>query len=744
MHLTAEPIIPVALWLALAVVAIASWSWYAWRRRVAGKRWFWIVAFMGISLAIPLVVLLNPTWVHRLPPPAGKPIVSVLVDVSLSMDTRDIENGSRLEAAKTTATRLAKSLEKQYDLSLWTFASQGAPADQHFKRNPDENLNVTDLVATLRAAIRDDAPQGQAVVLLSDGIHNRGASAAVLEMARRAQTLNAPVFTVTVGGQASVVNASVALRSPQELAFVGQSFPIVVEIQSQGLAGMPLRVELWNEQEMIDHREFRATNSGRDEISFSRVEDKTGLTRYEIRLITNVKEATADDNRAALLVRTIDRPVKMLLVEGKPYWDTKFLVRNLVADPSIELTSIVRMVENRFLKRTARRTTDSGDAIEAQESDTIVEQVDNILSSDSLRDVQIVLLGRNAEVFLSDASLEALRNWIARDGGSLVCVRGSPSSQISQRLGSILPVAWTPTRESRFRMALSEEGRDLRWLAGSTRAENSLAALPSLATAAESRLRPGLAQVLAASTGDEDSRRPVVTFQPYGTGRTVVIEGAGMWRWALLPPEHADLEQAYPELWSSLLRWLSSRDRLQPGQSVLLQADRVSFTRGDEVTATLLVRDELTKQPPNVRLDFPKNDGNRGESRLLTPRPVGQEPGVFRIDFSELPVGVYSAHAIRENEILATTLFDVRESWQESLDLRARPELMDRLATESGGTALQLANVDEFVERFDDYQTKSTTRPLQRISLWDRWWWLLGAFGFWAATWGLRRITGLI
>jgi hypothetical protein len=128
----------------------------------------------------------------------------------------------------------------------------------------------------------------------------------------------------------------------------------------------------------------------------------------------------------------------------------------------------------------------------------------------------------------------------------------------------------------------------------------------------------------------------------------------------------------------------------------------------------------------------------------LTPRPVGQEPGVFRIDFSELPVGVYSAHAIRENEILATTLFDVRESWQESLDLRARPELMDRLATESGGTALQLANVDEFVERFDDYQTKSTTRPLQRISLWDRWWWLLGAFGFWAATWGLRRITGLI
>ena len=51
----------------------------------------------------------------------------------------------------------------------------------------------------------------------------------------------------------------------------------------------------------------------------------------------------------------------LLLLEGKPYWDGKFLVRTLAADPSLELDAIVRVTENRFLMRSLRldRTTRS-------------------------------------------------------------------------------------------------------------------------------------------------------------------------------------------------------------------------------------------------------------------------------------------------------------------------------------------------------------------------------------------------
>jgi hypothetical protein len=118
-----------------------------------------------------------------------------------------------------------------------------------------------------------------------------------------------------------------------------------------------------------------------------------------------------------------------------------------------------------------------------------------------------------------------------------------------------MPVNWTPSRESRFRLQATDRGEDVPWLTASSEyGRDSLGKLPSLATQAQpDRLKP-LAVVLArAETSDESS--PVVTYQSYGVGRVVVIEGAGMWRWAFLAPQFQSHEHVYEQLWQSLLRW---------------------------------------------------------------------------------------------------------------------------------------------------------------------------------------------
>ena len=56
---------------------------------------------------------------------------------------------------------------------------------------------------------------------------------------------------------------------------------------------------------------------------------------------------------------------RVLLVEGKPYWDSKFLARTLASDPSIELVSIVLIVIQlrwlqEFLEEDKSRTIESG------------------------------------------------------------------------------------------------------------------------------------------------------------------------------------------------------------------------------------------------------------------------------------------------------------------------------------------------------------------------------------------------
>jgi hypothetical protein len=798
MQLIAEPYVPYALWLALALIAVAALAWYGWRgmRSTPPSRRWLILGLMSVTLALPLIVLLNLTWIQNVPPPAGKPVVRILIDSSASMATVDVDNESRWDRAAEIASETSEALSDQFDVRLAVFAEQRTVTDLANLKLQSPAAGETNLSNAIADSIKENVPQGQSMLLISDGIHNMGSAGDVISVAQKAQAMNVPIFTATLGGPVGVKNLAVSLRSPQELAFVGQTVPVVAQLDSQGFGNRPHQIELWNDGEMVESAEVNVpqpSNAASDQITeatFNLQQNKTGLYRYEIRVTDLPDEATAADNRATLLFRVVDRPIKMLLVEGKPYWDTKFLVRRLAADQSVELTSVIRMTENRYLKRTvtriesdlAEKTTDEATADETSGDDTsngqatentqVINDADSVLSAESLTDVQIVVLGRNAEFFLGSDSLDALRNWIARDGGSLVCSRGAPSSQVSERLGQILPVRWTAGRESRFRVSLTDQGRDLRWLANFGDGD-VLGAMPSLATVATASQRVGLSNVLAAtvqsggsdsagSAGSGDSVVPVLSWQPYGSGRTVVIEGAGMWRWALMAPEHAEQEEVYATLWRSLLRWLVSRSGLMPGQNVSLQPDRVSFDSGDVATATMLVRQGEFDTIPQVLVRREENASEKTETESATDSetetnirrfsavPVGQDPGVYRLNFGKLPPGHYLAeveyagNTNNDSSNAVKTAFDVRQRWVEQLALDARPDLMNRIAIESGGAVLEDANVAEFAKQFEEHLTRSRPPQTRRVPMWDRWWVLVAIFSLWATTWVVRRRSGLV
>src|SRR5438105_15060098 len=105
-----EPLIPIALWTSLALAAIALLAWYArdCARRLGARATTAIVALMAMGVALPLGILFNPIWREHVPPPAGKPLVTVLLDATTSMATRDAGDGkSRFEQARDIAGVLA-------------------------------------------------------------------------------------------------------------------------------------------------------------------------------------------------------------------------------------------------------------------------------------------------------------------------------------------------------------------------------------------------------------------------------------------------------------------------------------------------------------------------------------------------------------------------------------------------------------------------------------------------------------
>ena len=783
MTLTVEPLISLALWLTLAVVAIGLLGWYAWQKPwgISRVRWTVILVMMATSVALLLGILLNPTWNERIPPPAGKPRLAILVDDSASMASADMPDGrSRYQAAAEIAKGCAAKLADRFEIHVAAFSKNVLPtnAEELAKKTP-AGL-VTDLANAISSSIEPNRPAGQAVLLLSDGNHNAGGGTPqVLASVALARAVDAPIFTKTFGSDAEIHDLALRLHSPQQLAFVGQTVPVTALVRRRGRAPEAVTVVLEHDGKEVARQPVFVAGDTEAEVRFQVEQQKRGLYRYEARVEPFEGEVTQVNNYGTFLLRVVDEPIRVLLVEGKPYWDSKFLARTLASDSSIELVSVVRMAENRYLERTMKRVRgksengERGGVSPPTDSAKQTEQAGELTpprSPNAINDLpvteawrvlhngaevladakvlgtfQVLVLGRDSETFLSEAALDNVRNWVASDSGALVCYRGQPMAQVNERLERLLPVQWKTSRETRFRMTLTDRGRDLRWFESQSSGASSeaLPQLPALATSSAAEQPKPLATVLATVAGNAGEEAPVVTYQPYGGGRVVVVEGSGMWRWAFLPPAYADHDSTYGTLWQSLMRWLVSSAGLLPGQDMALRTDQVTFGSNEVATATLLVRREAAQgQIPNIELTGDNIDG----VRTVTPIAAGEGPGVFRLRFGELAEGRYQARIAGQptEKSGASTVFDVRRLLEEQLDLKARPDLMARIAASTGGIELKGDSAGEIADTFTAHLERGRPERIRRTTAWDRWWVLVGTFCVWATAWGVRRSAGLV
>jgi len=763
--LTFEPLISPALWAGLAVAAVSLLAWYAWGRpgEMRRARWAAIIALMATGLAGVLLILLNPTWLEQLPPPSGKPRLTLLVDASASMSTADLPGGkSRYQEATRLAAALESDLRREFDVQARAFSAAASPVQVADLADLRPDALVTDLAEALRSATGEERLQGQAIVLLSDGSHNAGGPAQVLQAVRLARAMAAPVYCRTLGGATQVRDMALDLVTPQDVAFAGQNVSIEARLTHKGLAGGRTSVTLHADGKELSRQEVTLPPEEPVTVRFEVSQPRKGLARYEVKAGAVPGEATAGNNEAVFVLRTVDEPIHVLLLEGKPYWDGKFLMRTFATDPLAELDCIVRVADGRLVRQTlgAQRpatTQPTATAVAGaapgpaaassgrlQKWNVVTNPSEVLAKPESLRPYQIVVLGRDAEAFLTEAGLANLRDWVAREGGALLCYRGSPMAQVTGRLASILPVEWTSGRESRFHVKLTERGHEMRWLPGAADADAAagLTELPTLATVAQVGRTKPLAAVLATAVfADGKQETPVVTWQPYGTGRAVVIEGAGMWRWAFLPPDQQQHDALYGTLWHSMLRWMVSGGGLLPGQKQALRGEKVRFSTLEPAVATLQVRESSAASQPAVELITEA----QGEPRKFPPVAMKDEPGTYRVTFGKLPAGRYRARlAEAPADPSGETLFDVAAPLDEQLDLKARPDLLARIAEHSGGAVLVDASPEEIAKRFREHTAANRPPRIRRLTAWDRWWIMLAVFATWGAAWALRRSGGLI
>jgi hypothetical protein len=774
---TIQPILPMGAWWLLVMISIVVVAGYLWRSRwdVLPRERFGIVLLLTLSLAGPLIVLLNPISVETIARPDGKPQVHVLLDASASMRTEDLR-GTSQSKRWDSALDVAKTLAKQHpylDVQLHAFSDSGnsdgisriSPLDE---KHPGPIGRKSDLRHALNAILKQTNSGGQAVFLLSDGAHNAGAERLLLESADVASSLNVPIYTTTFGTESGVKNIVLTARSPRLVMFPGRNVVVRLSIDQRGFKQEKVEVVAKEGDKILASQTLRLPTSGPEEIRFdiapierdpshTAPEFRQRAIRFEVASLPD--EATDADNHVTVLMQPLEKPIETLVLEGKPYWDNKFLVRNFSSDPVLKVTAINRVNDDRFVEQKYEAKEGGVDSLSGTWR-TIESKELPLDDLERLKQYRVIVLGRESGVFLSPEAIENVRQWLSQEGGCLVCSRGAPSSTMAQRLADIMPVRWTKGSESRFRGKLSDYGSDQIVLDSANLESDPLEGMPSLETNTVSTVRPGLPQILVESRdseGDSAGVVPVITYQPYGMGQTIVVEGSGMWRWAFLPPQNADRDTVYPSLWQGLIQWIVARQDLLPGQQVALRPDRSMFLGGEEITGTMIVR-EASITPPSLELY------REGEKvKQVQPVASGTDPGVYRFNFGVQESGFFEVRTMlvkseagntptdgeqqlssNDSEMFASTICEVRDFWLETLDVDARPDLMYQLAVKSGGRVVESTDARGVL---DEYHAKlQAARPEQfkRTPLWDRPWVLLTILGIWLCSWWIRRTCGLI
>jgi Ca-activated chloride channel family protein len=183
-------------------------------------------AFGAVALVLLVFSLAGPT--HQVRIPRNRAVVMLVIDVSQSMQAKDVEP-TRLRAAQDAAKTFAQQLTPGVNLGLVSFGGNvnllvsptpdhGATVTALDKLQPDNSTATGEALFTALESIQtvttvltagDATPPPARIVLLSDGGENKPANPdnprGAFTAARAAKDQGVPVSTITFGTKAGVV-----------------------------------------------------------------------------------------------------------------------------------------------------------------------------------------------------------------------------------------------------------------------------------------------------------------------------------------------------------------------------------------------------------------------------------------------------------------------------------------------------------------------------------------------------------
>ncbi len=701
---------------------------------------------------------------------------------------RDVLLHRPSEEGETRASFLA-DLQEDYQVKLYTFSSEAtetgasglterppatqpttAPTTQPAKRAR------TDLGAALEKVRRDfPARQLAGVIVLTDGRHN-GAEG-VERLARQFGTQRVPICPVVLGGSRPPRDAAIVALQAPETVFEKTNMYVTAELKLDGLAGQSVRVTLFDGEKNVDFRTVRVpAETFRTRVQLADEPKSVGLHSYRVELEKFDDEVFRANNTYPLTVSVTDEPTRVLLVEGRPRWEFRYL-KNLFTgrDRSVALQYV--LFEPDRIEGAEPRKRIPASASGANKSD---EATDLPADEAEWMKFDVVILGDVAPAHLTGAHLESVRKFVTDRGGALVLVAGprymphafggTAMDELAPATFAAAPAAPADAREA-FRILLTSAGRESVIMRQKVDAEENLAlwrSVPDVYWRHPTVEAKPAATVLACAMGGEapafmkadpdaaaeeiaalrrayERRNALIMHHTVSWGRVLMLGFDRTWR---LRYRVGDTH--HHKFWGQVLRWATS-EKLPAGTPLVrIGTDRPRYRPDERVRVRAkIVREDLS---PLISDEVAVKvlDGDKVILRK-TLQYVRDSAGMYEGDLGVLPSATYQAELdapvarrllARDNTEKVATEFSVDPATSiEQIELTPDRGLLGRLAGLTGGQVSDPPEARRLLGALGEAELVLSQR--RQVEIWNSWPLLVVMVLLVTAEWLVRKKEGL-
>jgi len=666
----------------------------------------WLLALLRLaSLGVLALLLLEP-MVRRNTESVERPLLPVLVDQSSSQWT-GTDSLTRREALSTLVNALPRWTETAgWDMALLGFDRDVVELSIAGWQADGKRTDLGGALETVRSRfVHRNVP---AVIVVTDGRVNRGP-----DPEYSARKLEVPHVFVGTGDTAVVKDLDLRDLRMNEVAYLGNAFPVEVTVRSRGFQDVPLLVQLTSGGQILDSKPWTPVQDLASTTWTTQLDaDKAGLhtvtARIQVQGGASIAEATTANNSRSASIEVLESRRKVLFVAQAPHPDLAAL-RAAAETNQHQETDVLWLSDDL--------------PAELPEHDVLVLHHINPLewprnwSDDVQRSPALWVLGHANSTW---------RDWgMGRLGFSL-----DAQDLITEAQGQVIrPFDAFPLPEALTSMT------DM-W--------------PPLACPTGTyTVSPTLNAALTQQVGPVTTDWPLWAVRKEDNARTAVTLGEGLWRWRIQDiAQHNGESAAFDALVNGTLQYLSSRTDVN---RLRIQApERLD----EDVRCTFVAEVYDASLTPTKDVDVLLSLTQRGGLATEHNFAANARGTDLTADLGNLLPGIYDweARCMQGGESLKETgILVVQEVQAEASLSPANHRMLRRMATSTSGTFLGTLNAPEdapaLQRAWDAFSAQLSAQDVVHMSserqpLHAEVWLLVVLLALLTTEWAIRRSAG--